>query len=204
MVHISELAHERIDNIAEQFQKGAEITAAIISIDPVEQRASLSRKRLLPYTPPARDESGVGEFEDRGGRRDRGGDRGDRGGDRGGRRGGRRKDVIDYDYSYAGPGDSSSKTTTKLGDVYADLFAQFGLAAGAAPTAPTKPEKPKEPKPEAPKIAAPASKLEETVDPANAIDAAEAAALLTAAFREGKRPIKADETEETPEESTEA
>jgi small subunit ribosomal protein S1 len=206
LVHISELAHERIDNIAEQFQKGTEISAVILNIDPVEQRASLSRKRLLPYTPPAREEGGITEFEDRGSsRRDRSGDRGDRGGDRGGRRGGRRKDVIDYDYSYAGPGDSSSKTTTKLGDVYADLFAQFGLAAGTASAAPAKPEKPKEPKPEAPKIAA-APKVEEApVDPANAIDAAEAAALLTAAFREGKRPVKADEAgEEATDESTDA
>lgn len=31
------------------------------------------------------------------------------------------------------------------------------------------------------------------VDPENAIDAAEAAALLTAAFREGRRPTKQEE-----------
>ncbi len=203
LVHISELAHERIDNIAEQFQKGNEITAAIISIDPVEQRASLSRKRLIAYTPPAREEGTGGEFVDRStsnnNRRDRGGDRGYRsssGGDRGGRRGGgRRKDVIDYDYSYAGPGDSSSKNTTKLGDVYADLFAQFGLAA-TVPAAP-KPEKSKEPRTEAPKAAP--KEDEAPVDPANAIDAAEAAALLTAAFRDGKRPAKADEITEATE-----
>lgn len=206
LVHISELAHERIDNIAEQFQKGTEISAVILNIDPVEQRASLSRKRLLPYTSTSRDESSTGEFEERSPRRDRG----DRGGDRGGRRGGRRKDVIDYDYSYAGPGDSASKNTTKLGDVYADLFAQFGLAASAAPVAPAKPEKPKEPRAEVPK-AAPAPKQEEPVDPTNAIDAAEAAALLTAAFREGKRPVKLEETtsnteitETSSEEATEA
>src|SRR5690606_9720413 len=33
---------------------------------------------------------------------------------------------IDYDYSYVAA-DAGSKSTTKLGDVYADLFAQFGL-----------------------------------------------------------------------------
>ena len=34
------------------------------------------------------------------------------------------------------------------------------------------------------------------MDPENAIDAIEAAALLTAAFREGKRPAVADENSE--------
>ncbi len=195
LVHISELAHERIDNIAEQFKKGDEVKAVILNIDPVEQRASLSRKRLIPYTGPARDESSDeerprGNRYEGGGRREGRGDRDNRssGSEGGGRRGGgRRGQGIDYDYSYAAS-DSGGKTTTKLGDVYADLFAQFGLAADAPKTEAT-PAKPKEPKPDAPKIAA-APKVEEApVDPANAIDAAEAAALLTAAFREGKRPM---------------
>lgn len=213
LVHISELAHERIDNIAEQFKKGDEVKAVILNIDPVEQRASLSRKRLIPYTGPARDENSEGDMRPRGGgdRNRYSNDRPSRGGDRdgGGRRGGgRRNQGIDYDYSYAAS-DSGGKTTTKLGDVYADLFAQFGLAADAPKTDTPKPEKPKS---EAPKVAAvaPQPKVDETpVDPANAIDAAEAAALLTAAFREGKRPVaKADEVvaEEAPtdEEKTEA
>jgi small subunit ribosomal protein S1 len=214
LVHISELAHERIDNIADQFKKGDEIKAVILNIDPVEQRASLSRKRLIPYTGPSRDESEDerprGNRYD-GGRRDRGGER--EGGRDGGRRGGgRRNQGIDYDYSYAAS-DSGGKTTTKLGDVYADLFAQFGLAADA-PKAEAKPEKPKEPRQDAPKVAAAQPKAEDDapVDPANAIDAAEAAALLTAAFREGKRPVAkvedtgAETTEEKPaeEEKTEA
>jgi hypothetical protein len=42
------------------------------------------------------------------------------------------------------------------------------------------------------------------VDPANAIDAAEAAALLTAAFRDGKRPARADEASEGEEGQGEA
>jgi small subunit ribosomal protein S1 len=224
LVHISELAHERIDSIAEQFKKGDEVKAVILNIDPVEQRASLSRKRLIPYTGPARDESSDDEQRPRsnryegggsGRREGRGGDRDNRGGggEGGGRRGGRRGQGIDYDYSYAAS-DSGGKTTTKLGDVYADLFAQFGLAADAPKTEPA-PAKPKEPKSDVPKIAA-APKVEEApVDPANAIDAAEAAALLTAAFREGKRPVaKAEEvvaeTEDAPsdeataEEKTEA
>jgi small subunit ribosomal protein S1 len=198
LVHISELAHERIDNIAEQFKKGDEVKAVILNIDPVEQRASLSRKRLIPYTGPARDESSDegerprGNRYEGGGRRDGGNNRDrDNRGD-GGRRGGggRRGQGIDYDYSYA-VSESGGKTTTKLGDVYADLFAQFGLAADATkPEA--KPEKPKEQRAETPKpTPQPQAKTQDEtpVDPANAIDAAEAAALLTAAFREGKRPV---------------
>ncbi len=219
LVHISELAHERIDSIAEQFKKGDEVKAVILNIDPVEQRASLSRKRLIPYTGPAREEGSEDEQRPRAG----GGDRNrynterrpDRGGEGGGGRrgGGRRNQGIDYDYSYAAS-DSGGKTTTKLGDVYADLFAQFGLAADAPKTEPV-PAKPKEPRAEAPK---PKAEDETPVDPANAIDAAEAAALLTAAFREGKRPVakvedviaeevvaeEAPAEEATPEEKTEA
>ena len=51
LIHVSELDHQRIDNIKEDFKKGDEVTAVILNIDPVEQRASLSRKRLIPYTP---------------------------------------------------------------------------------------------------------------------------------------------------------
>jgi small subunit ribosomal protein S1 len=217
LVHISELAHERIDNIAEQFKKGDEVKAVILNIDPVEQRASLSRKRLIPYTGPARDESSSSADDGerpRGNRYESSGRRegGNRGGERdsssrdsggGGRRGGgRRSQGIDYDYSYAAS-DSGGKTTTKLGDVYADLFAQFGLAADA-PKAEAAPTKPKEPKSDVPKVAT-APRVEETpVDPANAIDAAEAAALLTAAFREGKRPVAKVEEAEAPAVTEEA
>lgn len=206
LIHISELAHERIDNIAEHFHKGDEITAVILNIDPVEQRASLSRKRLLPYTAGTFEEAGEGRDSGRSGRK--------------GRRGGRRSAGIDYDYSYASA-DAGTKATTKLGDVYADLFAQFGLtetksepkpAAKAqvqpepkaeapqpevkAEAAQPQPESKAEafkPKPEATQVAQAkadsATKTETAeVDPENVIDAAEAAALLTAAFRLGKRP----------------
>ena len=114
LVHISELAHEHIEDISQHFNKGDEVTAVILNIDPVEQRASLSRKRLLPFTATEFD-VGTGTPAARTQRK--------------GRRGGRRASEIDYDYSYAEtqPG---SRATTKLGDVYADLFAQFGLTEG--------------------------------------------------------------------------
>ena len=222
LVHISELAHEHIEDISQHFNKGDEITAVILNIDPIEQRASLSRKRTLPYS------AGEGSYEGGaplGAPQSRGGVR------KGGRRGGRRSQGIDYDYSYASA-DAGSKTTTKLGDVYADLFAQFGLSdnqpsdnqpaeaqdsssadhAGdsssaaipteaSAPVADAAPQAaepaPVEQKAEqaAPKQAQPQQAEEE---PENAIDAAEAAALLTAAFRQGRRP-----TPSTPETSEE-
>ncbi len=124
LIHISELALERVNNPADLFKKGDEIEALILNIDPVEQRASLSRRRALGGAPASR-----GDYVSQGGgSRDRqfggstgGGQRS--GGGRGGRRGG------DYDYSYNAKDASQGggKISTKLGDVYADLFAQFGL-----------------------------------------------------------------------------
>ncbi|HEX7022086.1 MAG TPA: S1 RNA-binding domain-containing protein, partial [Trueperaceae bacterium] len=227
LVHISELAHEHIEDISQHFDKGDEITAVILNIDPVEQRASLSRKRLLPYS--------AGEF---GGEVPMGAPA-SRGGARKGRRGGRRSQGIDYDYSYAAT-DTGAKATTKLGDVYADLFAQFGLTEGkgeaesepadteapaleAQAEAPAEPEVQaeggapevdvEEPTQEAAQPEATPAKGEESdatedseVSAENAIDAAEAAALLTAAFRQGKRPAaeqqsQEDEGEKDPETS---
>ncbi|HEX7002937.1 MAG TPA: 30S ribosomal protein S1 [Trueperaceae bacterium] len=268
LVHISELAHEHIEDISEHFAKGDEITAVILNIDPVEQRASLSRKRLLPFT--------AGEFD---GAVPSGAPAARGAGRRGGRRGGRRSQGIDYDYSYAAT-DASAKTTTKLGDVYADLFAQFGLTegkeedgsqeaeaadaaqtgedagaataaqAGEEPVAEAETEQPEAkaeeataavaaeepeaaapvgdsteaPKAEAPEVesrtaegkdaegtdakAQDAKAQDAKAEPAatdeeNAIDAAEAAALLTAAFREGKRPAKQAEAKAEEQEKEE-
>ena len=211
LVHISELAHEHIENISEHFNKGDEITAVILNIDPIEQRASLSRKRTLPFS------AGEGDYDSApmgGGQGRSGGASAGRKG--GGRRGGRRSQGIDYDYSYASA-DAGSKTTTKLGDVYADLFAQFGLSDSAAQTpapastpdsgseassaqsaeaaAPAAEPQRAEPAPQpAPRQEAPRQQAprEEEPEPENAIDAAEAAALLTAAFRQGRRPAPQD------------
>ncbi|WP_027482536.1 30S ribosomal protein S1, partial [Deinococcus pimensis] len=57
LIHISELALERVNNPADLFKKGDEIEAVILNIDPVEQRASLSRRRALGGAP-----SGRGDF----------------------------------------------------------------------------------------------------------------------------------------------
>ena len=219
LVHISELAHEHIEDISQHFNKGDEITAVILNIDPIEQRASLSRKRTLPYS------AGEGSYE---GGAPLGAPQSRGGGRKGGRRGGRRSQGIDYDYSYASA-DAGSKTTTKLGDVYADLFAQFGLSdnqpqadtqgssnraeanggndssnpdtrtgadtdtsktsASASDTQTAAPQA-SAPAPAEQQEAAKEAPKQAQVDeePENAIDAAEAAALLTAAFRQGRRP----------------
>jgi small subunit ribosomal protein S1 len=221
LVHISELAHEHIEDVSQHFNKGDEVTAVILNIDPVEQRASLSRKRLLPFT--AGDFDGETAVAGGGAPANRGG-----AARKSNRRGGRRSQGIDYDYSYAAS-DTGGKTTTKLGDVYADLFAQFGLTENksdanreepkAEKPAPREAEAPtaeaprtEAPRPEAPRAETPAreepqrAEREEDVDPENAIDAAEAAALLTAAFREGRRPVSESSDKETEEdmEKTEA
>ena len=236
LVHISELAHEHIEDINEHFSKDEEISAVILNIDPVEQRASLSRKRLLPFTSEmASDSVPMGAPASRGGGRK-------------GRRGGRRSQGIDYDYSYAAT-ETGAKTTTKLGDVYADLFAQFGLSdssdegdssdtsaeaksdsvndeANTADSADTASETTAEAADTSadagadsaakPEVEAAAETLEdnldtsataeseEEVDPENAIDAAEAAALLTAAFREGKRPAAETDATATSDSANEA
>ncbi|EYB68746.1 30S ribosomal protein S1 [Deinococcus phoenicis] len=120
LIHISELDTQRVNNPADLFKKGDEIEAVILNIDPVEQRASLSRRRALGGGGPVRDyvSQGGGARSDRysGGQ---GG--GNRGGGRGGRGGG-----ADYNYN-AKDASQGGKISTKLGDVYADLFAQFGL-----------------------------------------------------------------------------
>lgn len=222
LVHISELAHEHIDDITEHFNRGDEITAVILNIDPIEQRASLSRKRLLPYNAGMGDDMGTGSGMPMGAPQGRGGARK-------GRRGGRRSQGIDYDYSYAAT-DAGGKTTTKLGDVYADLFAQFGLTETKEPEAqaaaqeatpavqepertapeadaqaPSEPQAQDAPQPQAePKPQPQAKRQEDEVEPENAIDAAEAAALLTAAFRQGKRPVSEQTEDDKAKEPSEA
>jgi small subunit ribosomal protein S1 len=118
LIHISELSNERVTNAAELFKKGDEVEAVVLNIDPVDQRASLSRKRALGGQPvqigvepqPRKQNFGGGNQ----------------------RQGGGKKREYDYDYSsgssnLANADAGGGKVTTKLGDVYADLFAQFGL-----------------------------------------------------------------------------
>ncbi len=91
LLHISEIAHHRVEQVEDVLKEGDEVTVKVLSID-AQGKIRLSRKALLERSP--EDERRQAESRDRGG--DRGGDRG-RSGDRGGRdrgpqgdRGGRR------------------------------------------------------------------------------------------------------------------
>ncbi|WP_291424392.1 30S ribosomal protein S1 [Deinococcus sp.] len=131
LIHISELDLNRVNNPADLFKKGDEIEAMILNIDPVEQRASLSRRRFLGGSAPAPQQGGGSrDYVSQGGgarseRYSAGGGQG--GGQRSGGRGGRGGGA-DYNYN-AKDAQQGGKISTKLGDVYADLFAQFGLAS---------------------------------------------------------------------------
>jgi polyribonucleotide nucleotidyltransferase len=94
LLHISEMAHHRIDRMEDELNEGDEVTVKVVDID-ATGRIRLSRKALLPppeggAEPPA--PTGYGGPPPGGGRSDRG-DRGGRGGGRGDgdrrRRGGR-------------------------------------------------------------------------------------------------------------------
>ncbi len=47
LVHISEIARHRVDDITKEFQPGQELTMKIVKLDPVERRIGLSVKQLL-------------------------------------------------------------------------------------------------------------------------------------------------------------
>lgn len=136
LIHVSELAYERIEKPSEMFKKGDEVEAAILQIDPVEQRISLSRKRLLTPPPQAVGVPAGEEGEGRKGRREgKEGERPKRKG-KGGPREGRNRDR-DYDYGMGGGAAAytnydpnvaaSSNTNVKLGDVFGDLLSQLAL-----------------------------------------------------------------------------
>ena len=81
LLHVSEIAHERVQDVRDHLEEGQKIEVKVLDIDR-SGKMKLSRKALLEGGPPAGE--GGGGDRDRG---DRGGrDRGDRGGrDRGGR-----------------------------------------------------------------------------------------------------------------------
>ena len=137
LIHVSELAYERIEKPSDMFKKGDEIEAAILQIDPVEQRISLSRKRLLTPPPQAVGAPSGEEGEGRKGRREgKEGERPKRAKGKGGSREGRGRDR-DYDYGLGGGAAAytnydpsvatASNTNVKLGDVFGDLLSQLTL-----------------------------------------------------------------------------
>jgi polyribonucleotide nucleotidyltransferase len=85
LLHVSEIAHERVNRVEDFMKEGDEIEVKVLEVDRMG-KVRLSRKVLLPPPPGGVPPSGGGGG-DRGPRRD---DRGGRGGDRGGDRGPRR------------------------------------------------------------------------------------------------------------------
>jgi predicted RNA-binding protein with RPS1 domain len=134
LIHVSEIDYSRVEKPADLFKKGDEVEAVIINIDPVEQRISLSRKRLLP--PPVPTALGEeGSEEDKNRRRASGDKR--RGGKGRGPRPERGSGEPRRDRDFEGGGNypsnfdpsavAASNTSVKLGDLYGDLLSQLGL-----------------------------------------------------------------------------
>lgn len=92
LLHISEIAWERVPTMEGVFQEGDVLEVKLIEVDKKTGKYRLSRKALLPkpegyVEPEKRERREGGDRNDRGGRDNRGGNRGgDRGNDRGPRR----------------------------------------------------------------------------------------------------------------------
>jgi small subunit ribosomal protein S1 len=122
LVHVSELDHARVENPAALFKKGDEMEVVVLNIDPVEQRISLSRKRLLPPPPPKAEEERPRRAK---GKEARGAKRKPKG---------RREERREYEYGavaeynlYDATAVPTASASVKLGDLYGDLLASLGL-----------------------------------------------------------------------------
>lgn len=138
LIHISELDYSRVEKPSDLFKKGDEVEAVILNIDPVEQRISLSRKRLLtpPAPTPRTEEAEEGERSRRNGPqpRDNRGERPKKK-SKGARSEGRLERrpregeygvtaaYTNYDPNVA----TAANASVKLGDLYGDLLNQLGL-----------------------------------------------------------------------------
>lgn len=138
LIHISELDYTRVEKPSDLFKKGDEVEAVILNIDPVEQRISLSRKRLLtpPAPTPRTEEAEEGERSRRNGPqpRDNRGERPKKK-SKGARSEGRLERrpregeygvtaaYTNYDPNVA----TAANASVKLGDLYGDLLNQLGL-----------------------------------------------------------------------------
>ena len=63
LVHISELAHSRVFRIGDFLKEGDEIEAKVLSVDPEQQRMSLSMKAIQAKPEPIRKEPELPEEE---------------------------------------------------------------------------------------------------------------------------------------------
>ncbi|PZA07600.1 MULTISPECIES: 30S ribosomal protein S1 [unclassified Meiothermus] len=137
LIHISELDYTRVEKPSDLFKKGDEVEAVILNIDPVEQRISLSRKRLLtpPAPTPQPEEAEEGERSRRGGPQMRDNRERPKKKNKGARAEGRlerRPRESEYGvtaaYTNYDPNVvTAANASVKLGDLYGDLLNQLGL-----------------------------------------------------------------------------
>ena len=120
LVHVSELDHKRVENPAALFKKGDEMEVVVLNIDPVEQRVSLSRKRLLPPPLPQEEERPRRARSGKERARSKGAPR------REDRREHEYRAVAEYNL-YDASSVPTTTATVKLGDLYGDLLASLGL-----------------------------------------------------------------------------
>jgi polyribonucleotide nucleotidyltransferase len=73
LLHVSEIAHERIENVTDVLNEGDDVRVKLVEIDARSGKMRLSRKALLPRP----ERGGGGDRRDDRGRDDRGGDRRD-------------------------------------------------------------------------------------------------------------------------------
>lgn len=119
MVHVSEIAEGRVENVEDVLKIGDEVKVMVIDVEAGTGKVSLSRRAVLTgETPEQRKAAGAAPRRGNGDRGfDRGGDRGGRGGDRGGRgfdRGGDRGG--DRGFDRGGPRDRGMGPRPNAGD----------------------------------------------------------------------------------------
>jgi polyribonucleotide nucleotidyltransferase len=85
LLHISEMAHTRVDRVEDIMKEGDEVEVKLISVER-DGKLRLSRREILPLPEGEEGELAKARMQ---AAREGGGDRGGRGGDRGGDRGGR-------------------------------------------------------------------------------------------------------------------
>lgn len=85
LLHVSEIAHERVNNVTDYLKEGDEVEVKVLEVDPRSGKIRLSRRALLEVPEGVTPRPPSGPREDRGDRGDRGGrgGGGGRGGDRG-------------------------------------------------------------------------------------------------------------------------
>ena len=125
LVHVSELDYSRVEDPSTVAKKGDEIEVVVLQIDPVEQRISLSRKRLLPPPMPVK--------EDRPASRPRRGAPAARGGSRRRSRdgefeySGERVEASEGSYASIDRSGEPAGASVRLGDLFGDLLGGLSL-----------------------------------------------------------------------------